>query len=311
MKVKKYILVASLLFSVFSMAQQDAQYTQYMYNTVSVNPAYAGSRDVFSLTGLYRSQWVGFDGAPITQTLTFNSPIARNVGLGISVVNDKIGPSNETYFFADFSYTIKTSERGNLAFGLKAGGNLLDVDFSRLEGSDVDPKFQNNIDNRFSPNVGIGAYYYGDKFYLGLSAPNLLETKHFDEGILDNNNQATTLLAKERTNLYLISGYVFDLNYYTKLKPTILTKVVQGAPLQVDLSINALFYDKFRIGLAYRWDAAVSALAGFQVSDGLLIGYAYDAEISNLNSTNSGSHEVFLRFELFKSTGGTQSPRFF
>lgn len=311
MIVKKYILVASLLFSAISFAQQDAQYTQYMYNTVSVNPAYAGSRDVFSLTGLYRSQWVGFDGAPITQTLTFNSPIARNVGLGISVVNDKIGPSNETYFFADFSYTIKTSELGNLAFGLKAGGNLLDVDFSRLEGSEIDPKFQNNIDNRFSPNIGVGAYYYDDKFYLGLSAPNLLETKHFDEGILDDNNQATTLLAKERTNIYLISGYVFDINYFTKLKPTILTKVVQGAPLQVDLSVNALFYEKFRIGLAYRWDAAVSALAGFQISDGLLIGYAYDAEITNLNSTNSGSHEVFLRFELFRSTGGTLSPRFF
>jgi len=260
MHMKLKIFYGILLFG-FSwgtiVAQQDAQYTQYIYNTVSVNPAYAGSRGYFSLTGLYRSQWVGFEGAPETQTLTFNSPIARNVGLGFSLVNDKIGPSNETYFYADFAYSLRMNKDLRLNLGLKAGGNLLDVDFSRLEGSAIDPKFQNNIDKRFSPNLGVGAYLYGDKGYVGLSAPNLLQTEHFDEGIFVN-DEAVTLLARERTNIYFIAGYVFDYNYFTKIKPTILTKVVQGAPLQVDLSVNVLFSEKFNAGIAYRWGAAIS-----------------------------------------------------
>ncbi|NER18155.1 PorP/SprF family type IX secretion system membrane protein [Spongiivirga citrea] len=311
MRLKLFFCIV-LTFSALSRvnAQQDAQYTQYMYNTVSVNPAYAGSRGYLSITGLYRSQWVGFDGAPETQTLTLNSPVAENVGFGLSIVNDKIGPSNETYFYADFAYTLRMNSDLSLNLGLKAGGNLLDVDFSRLEGSEIDPRFQNNIDNRFSPNVGVGAFLYGEKGYVGVSVPNLLETNHFDEGIF-NDDEAVTLLAKERANLYLIGGYVFDLDYFTKLKPTILTKMVQGAPLQVDLSVNVLFNDKVRAGLAYRWGAAISGMAGFQINDSLLIGYAYDAELTTLGSANSGSHEIFLRFELFRSTGGTLSPRFF
>ncbi|MFP2996750.1 type IX secretion system membrane protein PorP/SprF [Spongiivirga sp. MCCC 1A20706] len=305
-----YSIVLVLLSAHSLLGQQDAQYTQYMYNTVSVNPAYAGSRGYFSLTGLYRSQWAGFDGAPETQTLTMNTPVAKNVGLGVSIVNDKIGPSNETYLFADFAYSLRLNQDFQLNLGLKAGGSLLDVDFSRLEGVDVDPKFQNNIDNRFSPNIGVGFYVHSDKAYVGLSVPNLLETKHFDEGIFVE-GEAVSLLAEERANLYLIGGYVFDVNYFTKVKPTILVKTVQGAPLQVDLSVNVLFSEKFRAGLAYRWGNALSGLVGFQLNDSLLIGYAYDAELSTLGGSNSGSHEFFIRFELFRSTGNSLSPRFF
>lgn len=309
---KKYIIVVGMLFSAICFAQQDAQYTQYMYNTISVNPAYAGSRGVFSLGGLYRAQWAGFEGAPVTKTLTFDSPIAKNIGLGVSIVDDEIGPSNETYFFIDFSYTIKTSDKYNLALGLKAGGNLLNVDLASLQGSASDPKFQNDIDNKFSPNIGAGAFFYSDKFYLGLSAPSLLTTKHFDESTIDDNTgQPISYLAAERTNVYAIMGYVFQLSPITKLKPATLIKAVQGAPLQIDLSANFLFVDKFRIGLGYRWDAAISGLAGFQVSKGLLIGYAYDAETTGLANYSSGSHEVFLRYELFKERGKTISPRFF
>ena len=183
----------------YSNAQQDPQYTQYVYNTISVNPAYAGSRGVLSLTGLHRSQWVGLDGAPRTQTLTINSPIGENnrVGLGFSVINDEIGPTDETYFDIDFSYTIPTSDRGKLSFGLKAGGQLLNVDFQRLTQFQInDPNFETNIDNRFRPNVGVGFYYHTDKFYLGLSAPNLLETDHFDEDATTNSNDSSTFIAE-------------------------------------------------------------------------------------------------------------------
>jgi len=186
MKKIKIIVVTAFLSVTFftSYAQQDAQYTQYMYNTISVNPAYAGSRGVLSIMGLHRSQWVGLDGAPRTQTLTLNTPIGGNerVGLGLSIVNDQIGPTDETYFDIDFSYTIPTSETGKLSLGIKAGGHLLNVDFQKLSQFNTnDALFENNIDNKFSPNVGVGVYYHTHKFYVGLSAPNLLETDHFDE----------------------------------------------------------------------------------------------------------------------------------
>lgn len=297
-------------------AQQDAQYTQYMYNTISVNPAYAGSRGVLSVMGLHRSQWVGLDGAPRTQTLTVNTPIgdSERLGLGLSIVNDEIGPTNETYFDIDFSYTIPTSDYGKLSFGLKAGGHLLNVDFQRLtQFNNNDNLFENNIDNKFSPNVGIGVYYHAERFYIGLSAPNLLETDHFDESTTDSNSTAISFLAEERINYYLIAGHVFDLSSEVKLKPAVLTKLVFGAPLQVDLSANFLLYDRLTLGAAYRWSAAVSAMVGFQVSDAMMIAFAYDRETTELGQTqfNDGSYEVMLRFELFKKYNRMLTPRFF
>lgn len=310
------VLLLNFVFQQKVLAQQDAQYTQYVYNTISVNPAYAGSRGVLSLTGLHRSQWVGLDGAPRTQTLTLNTPIGDNnrVGLGVSIVNDEIGPTDETYFDIDFSYTIPVSEKGKLSFGLKAGGQLLNVDFQRLSQFDInDPNFESNIDNRFRPNVGVGFYYHTNKFYLGLSAPNLLETDHFDESATVGNNDSSTFIAEERINYYLIAGHVFDLSDSVKFKPALLTKLVLGAPLQVDLSANFLLYDRLTLGAAYRWSAAVSALAGFQISDSMMIGFAYDRETTELGRTqfNDGSYEVFLRFELSKKYNRLLTPRFF
>lgn len=294
--------------------QQDAQYTQYMFNTMSVNPGYAGSRGQLSIAGLYRSQWVGLEGAPSTFTLNLHSPIRNSkLGYGISIVNDEIGNGTvqETYLDAVVSYTIDVSREGKLSFGLKAGGNLLNLDFNKLRNFDAEPVNTDNIENRFSPNFGLGMYYHSNNFYAGLSAPNLLQTEHFDNSQTDANS--VQFLSKERVNFYFITGYVFDLNGNLKFKPALLTKVVGGAPLQLDLSANFMFNDKFTFGAAYRWDAAVSGMVGFQISEQFMLGLAYDRETTELGGTqfNDGSFEVFLRFELVKSFQRLVSPRFF
>lgn len=292
-------------------AQQDAQYTQYMYNTVSVNPGYAGSRGQLSVAALYRAQWVGLEGAPKTQTFNFHTPVGyRGVGMGLSIVNDQIGPTSETYFDLDFSYTIQLAAEKRLSFGLKGSVHLLDIRFSELNQDYTnpggpDPTLQQDIQNKLSPNIGAGVYYHTDKYYLGLSAPRILETSHFDESSLST--------AAEQINLYLITGYVFQMNPLWKFKPTILAKVVQGAPLQVDGSVNFMYNDKFIMGAAYRWDAAVSAMAGFQLSPEFLIGLAYDREITELGTArfNDGSFEVILRYDFIKVKDNLKSPRFF
>lgn len=314
--IKKAIVHLFFLFITVSgtYAQQDPQYTQYMFNTMSVNPAYAGSRGQLSLAGLYRSQWVGLDGAPQSFTLNLHSPIRESrVGYGISVVHDDIGNGvvQETYLDAVVSYTIDVSAFGKLSFGLKGGGKILNLDFTSLRNFDNEPVIQDNIENKFSPNFGLGIYYHTDKFYAGISAPNLLETEHFDNSQQDANS--VQFLSKERINYYFITGYVFDLRGNVKFKPALLTKLVGGAPLQVDISGSFLFNEKFSLGAAYRFDAALSGLVGFQLSEKLMLGLAYDREITELGGTqfNDGSFEVFLRFELVKSFNRLVSPRFF
>ncbi len=296
-------------------AQQDAQYTQYMYNTMSVNPAYAGSRGQLSIAAMYRAQWVGLDGAPKTQTLNLHSPIRNSkLGYGISIVNDNIGNGvvQETYFDAVVSYTLDFAEDRKLSFGLKAGGNLLNLDFQQLRNFDQEPINDGaDITNNFSPNFGFGLYYHTNRYYLGLSVPNLLESDYFDNS--QRSASSVQFQSTERMNFYLITGYVFDLNYNFKFKPAFLMKAVGGAPLQLDFSGTFLLNDKFSFGAAYRWDAAASALFGFQLSDQLMLGLAYDREITELGGTrfNDGSFEVFLRFELVRSFRGLVSPRFF
>ncbi|WP_029209478.1 PorP/SprF family type IX secretion system membrane protein [Aquimarina agarilytica] len=317
--MKKYYLKAVILILLICtgtslFAQQDAQYTQYMYNTISINPAYAGSRGVLSVVGLHRSQWVGLPGAPRTQTLALHSPIGLGrVGLGGSVIQDELGPAEETYMNIDFSYTIPTSQDGKLSFGLKAGAHLLNVDFNKLNKfTENDTRFETNIDNKFSPNVGIGLYYHTPKYYLGLSVPNLLETNHFDETNVNVSNNAS-FLAEERINYYLMTGYTFTISENVLFKPALLTKLVFGTPLQVDISANFLLYEKLTLGAAYRWSAAFSGLVGFQLSDSLMVGFAYDRETTELGNTkfNDGSYELLLRFELFKKYSRIITPRFF
>ncbi len=312
MKIR-FKLLCAFMFVVISniYSQQDAQYTQYIYNAVAINPGYAGTRGVLSVIGLHRSQWVGVDGAPRTQTLSVHSPIGlRKVALGGNVIQDEIGPVSETYLNADFAYTLQTSETGNLSLGLKAGARIFNVDFNKLTRANInDPAFT-NIDSQVSPTFGLGAYYYDDRFYLGLSAPNILETDHLEAEDIDDIPTSSSV-ARERINFYISSGYTFDLTHNIKFKPAGLVKLVSGAPLQVDVSANFLFNEKFTLGAAYRWSAAVSAIAGFQISDSTFIGLAYDRETTELAELNDGSFEILLRFELFRKFDKLYTPRFF
>ncbi|WP_220760471.1 type IX secretion system membrane protein PorP/SprF [Flavobacterium sp. UMI-01] len=302
--MKTKILSFVLMFTtIVSFAQQDSQFTQYMYNTINVNPAYAGSRGAMSIFALHRTQWVGLDGAPVTNAVSINTPLNNSrLGIGVSVINDRIGPTNENTISADLSYTVPTSETFKLSFGLKATANLFDLDNSKLNPVDQsDPTLQNF--SKFNPNLGAGVYLHSDKAYVGFSIPNFIETNRYDDN--------EVALSKEKINYYLIAGYVFDLNNTIKFKPALLSKIVKGTPLQTDLSANFLFFDKFMLGASYRWSAAISAMAGFQISDALYIGYGYDRETTNLNNYNSGSHEIFLRYEIFKNNDKITTPRFF
>ena len=302
MKTKLFSFV--LMFTALvSFAQQDAQFTQYMYNTININPAYAGSRGALSVFALHRTQWVGLDGAPVTNAVSVNTPFNNSrLGLGVSIINDKIGPTHENTISADLSYTIPTSEKVKLSFGVKATANLFDLDVTRLNPVDDDPSLH-DYNNKFSPNIGAGVYLHSDKAYVGLSIPNFIESNRYDDN--------EVAIFKEKINYYLIAGYILDLNSSIKFKPALLTKMVKGAPLQVDVSGNFMFNDKFVLGVAYRWSAAITAMAGFQISDAMYIGYGYDLETTNLNNYNSGSHEIFLRYELFKKNDKITTQRFF
>ena len=302
----KIFLILLIFTSFVNFAQQDAQYTQYMYNTITINPAYAGSRGAFSIFAMHRTQWVGLDGAPVTNVASMNTPLNNsNLGLGVSFINDKIGPTNKNSISADLSYTIPTSENYKLSFGMKATANLFNLDITKLNpvvASPLDPSMQ-NIKNEFSPNIGAGIYLHSDKAYVGFSIPNFIESNRYDDN--------EVVIYKEKINYYLIAGYVFDLSSELKFKPAVLSKLVVGAPLQVDISGNFLINDKFTIGLAYRWSAALSAIVGFQATEGMYIGYGYDRETTKLNNYNSGSHEILLRYEIFKNNDKITTQRFF
>jgi len=287
-------------------AQQDPQYTNYMYNTININPAYAGSRGALSIFGLHRSQWVGLEGAPTTNTFSVNTPIADSkVGLGVSFVNDALGVMDENTLSVDFSYTLDLNNRGSkLSFGLKGSANLLNVAYSDLNKYNPnDPQILNDVSNEFTPNIGAGIYWHTEKSYVGFSVPSFLENTRYD-----NNIQSTM---QQKMHYYLMGGHVFEINPTLKFKPAFLLKAVEGAPLQADITGNFLINDKFTIGGAYRWDAAWSALVGFQVTDGMFIGYSYDSDIKALRNYNNGSHEIFVRFELFNKYRRVNSPRFF
>jgi len=300
----KIIFYLILLIRFVSYSQQDAQYSQYMYNTETINPAYAGSRGVLSIFGLYRTQWVGLDGAPKTGAFSINSPIENtNIGLGLTVLNDQIGPTVSNSVGVDLSYTIKTSEVYKLSFGIKGTANFFNFYKEMLNPQvNTDPTLASSL-HYFTPNIGTGVYLHSNKAYLGLSVPNFFQSKMY--------NDNDYVIYKEKINYYLIGGYVFNFSEDIKFKPAFLVKTVEGAPLQLDLSGNILFYEKFMLGAAYRWSAAGSIMAGFQVSEGLYIGYGYDLDSTHLAHYNSGSHELFIRYEFFKHNNRIVSPRFF
>ncbi len=304
-----FIVVVLLGFSSQDLsAQQDPHYTQYMYNMNIVNPAYAGSRGTLSIGVLGRTQWVGLDGAPKTLTGAIHAPVGKNLGAGFSAIIDEVGPVKEQNVYADISYTVSLSEEGRLAFGLKGGVTLFNTNFTNIilpqTPRGADEFFDDNI-NRTFPNFGAGVYYYNEKFYIGLSAPNFLETLHFEK---ENN---TITRAAEETHYFLTSGYVFDLSQSTKFKPSVMLKGVQGSPLSVDVSANFLFNDRLEVGANYRLDDSVSLLANFGVTPSMRIGYAYDLTTTNLGNYNSGTHEAFLLWDIDFSKKNLKSPRFF
>jgi type IX secretion system PorP/SprF family membrane protein len=303
MKIR-LLLFFLLLAGTMGFAQQDSQFTEYMYNTVNINPAYAGSRGSLNFFGLHRTQWVGLDGAPVTNSASVNAPLGDSkFGIGVSFVNDRIGPTSENTGSVDLSYGVQTSQKYKLAFGLKASGNLFDLNANKLNPEDQNDPTLQGLHNKLTGNLGAGVYFYSDKSYVGFSIPNLIQNDHYSDSDVSIN--------KEKMNLYLIGGYVFDLGPDFKLKPAFLTKLVAGAPLQIDISANLMFADRFILGGAYRVNAAFSAMAGFQITNTLFIGYAYDHDTTTLQKYNSGSHEIFLRYEIFGHYNRIISPRFF
>jgi type IX secretion system PorP/SprF family membrane protein len=304
MKKYYYILILFMLTANVA-AQQEPQYTQYMYNTLTVNPGYTGSVGFLDAVLLHRSQWVGIDGAPTTQAFAVHTPaFHERIGLGLSAINDNIGPANEIYIDANFSYTLPVGPEAKLAFGLKAGANVLNIDWSKGRAyQEGDPLLASNVNNKISPMIGTGLYYYTENWYAGLSIPNFIKSTHYDD------IQEATV--SDRLHYYIIGGYVFDLNSNLKFKPAVLGKIVSGAPVTVDASANFLLYEKLTLGAAYRWDDAVSALAGFQISRNLWAGYSYDYSTTELSKYNDGSHEIIIRFQLMPKTTRIKSPRFF
>lgn len=307
----KYILHSFLLLTgLFSVAQQDPQYTQYMYNMSVINPAYATEGDDINIGALYRSQWVGTVGAPNTGTLFVHVPLKEKVQVGLSIINDQIGDVvNETNVYADFAYILNLGSSTKLSLGVKAGATFFNTNFNGFIYSDAipDPAFANNLSKTF-PNIGAGAYLYDTNYYVGFSAPNLLNTKHLekDSGIVAN--------GAEDIHFFLTGGYVFELNEHLKLKPAFMTKFVSGAPLSIDVTTNLLINNVFEVGAGYRLDDAVSGLANFRISPSMRIGYAYDYTLSNLGRFNSGTHEIMILFDIDKlgnQKGYDKSPRFF
>ncbi|WP_276975835.1 type IX secretion system membrane protein PorP/SprF [Flavobacterium filum] len=310
--LSKYLLLTWMgLISIQSLAQQDPQYTQYMYNMSVLNPAYATDNpDVINFGALYRAQWVGSEGGPTTGTFFAHSPIAKKVEMGLSIIHDQIGDVvKETNAYVDFAYVLKLNENQKLSFGLKAGATFFSTNFNGFVYSDdlPDPAFANNLSKVF-PNIGVGTFYFGENYYLGLSSPNLIKSTHLErqDGIIRN--------GVEEMHFFFTGGYVFNLNENLKFKPAFMSKAVSGAPMSFDVTGNFLINNVFEIGAGYRWDDSVSGLVNFKVSPSVRIGYAYDYTLSNLGRFNSGSHEIMILFDLNKKgsmNGYDKSPRFF
>lgn len=303
---KKVIQAIVLLISVLALAQQDPHYTQYMYNLSVVNPAYAGNKESLSMGLLHRNQWIELEDAPTTSTFFGHSPVGKNVGLGISIISDKIGPVSEDNFYGDFSYTLKLGEEHRLAFGLKAGLTLYNVDYATKIAITLpqqgDGAFGKN-ESRSVFNLGTGAFYYSEKYYLGFSVPNIMKGKH-----LDYNGRS---YGNESSHYFLTGGYVFDINENVKFKPFFMVKSSFNAPASLDLSTNFMFKDKFEIGATYRLEDSFGAMVNYVITPTLKIGYAYDHIVSDLKVTTASSHEIILLFDVNFSKKVSRSPRYF
>lgn len=315
MKYPRILKVALLVFGLVSVAgvyaQQQPLSTMYMWNQLIINPAYAGSRDAITASAVWREQWVGLDGAPSTQVVSIHSPLPGDkIGLGLTVENDNIGPSNNTGVWGDFAYRIQTSEKSKLSFGLRAGFGIYQASLRDLDNIDAnDPVFNKNVENNFLPNFGFGAYYYGDRGYVGISSPTLIESE-----LNSGRNPSGSAQDLHKRHFYLMGGYVFSLSQDSTgvmFKPSTVIRVVEGAPVSFDVSANFLIKQKLWLGAAYRFQDAVAAIVSFQFTDHLQAGYSYDFGTSSLRSYHNGSHEIMLTYDFFKRDIKTKNPRYF
>lgn len=310
-KMKKFnniIFIACLLLSFLTAnAQQDAMYTQYMFNTLAINPAYAGSRNVTSATALFRNQWTGIAGAPKTGTLTVDAPILdKRLGVGLQIFSDKLGITQTTGAVVSAAYRIRLDE-GTLAFGLQGNVNQFRADYNSVNlNTDVyDPAFAYNV-NKVLLNFGTGVYYNSDRFFVGLSVQDIVKNR-----LTDFTTNNADFRQTQAMHLFLSSGYVFDLSDDFKFKPSFLVKGVRGAPIEGDINATLWIKDVIGIGAQYRTSADVAGLVEIQATPQIRIGYSYDYSTTALRFSNSGSHEIMLRYEFGFSSGKILSPRYF
>ena len=297
---KNTVFAIVLAISIQGFAQQDPLYTQYYNNFSLINPAYSGSHGLFTATANIRSQWAGEAGSPETQTLSLHGPAGKNVGLGLSIVNDKVFVLSETHVYADFSYSIEMTESSTMAFGIKAGGSFLNVDLLEL-GLENDNLFSENL-NEFNPNMGAGIFYYTDRFFASVSTVNILQTKHY------NKSNTVVSSASEAMIFYLSSGYVFDLSDDFKIRPSFMLRAVDGAPVSTDISASILWLDKLEFGISHRIDESISGLFQLRLTDNLKVGYTYDAITSDLSNYNNGSHEFSIILNIGKNNSSRKPP---
>ncbi len=309
-KMKRIAFIAIVVGALLSLkvqAQQDPMYTQYMFNMLTVNPGYAGSRDALTLAMLHRNQWVGMEGAPKTTTLSAHTPLRRQaLALGVSMVYDEIGPVKQTGLYVDLAARIKLTEKSRISVGLKTGFNNLNSNLSNLNVIDPnDPAFQYGNVNRFMPNVGLGAYYQRERFYAGISMPKFFENTIYEE------TGGSVSRPKEIRHLFFITGFVIDITEEIKFKPSILVKAVDAAPLSGDLNLSFLFLDKLWLGVYGRYGDSFGGLVGVYVTPQFMIGYSYDYSTTELQKYNSGSHEISLVYDFIFQEQRLKSPRYF
>ncbi len=296
--IRLVVTIAALLASVkHSSAQQDPLYTQYMDNLLIVNPGYAGSKADGVALLVARNQWVAFKGAPETRSFSYNAPTkSGKIGLGFSLLSDKIGPLKQTGVYFDYSYFLRLSDKYRIGLGLKAGVSFYRANLTDLITITPDPIFDRDIFKNFLPNVGVGFYMFSDDTYFGLSVPRIIENEITRESV------NTQYIDKQKIHVYSVAGHKFNPSENFQLKTYGMMKWVKHAPISFDITALAGFKERFWVGGMYRFGAAYGFIAQFKPFDKLVVGYSYDITINELGGYQSGSHEIMLayNFNLFK-----------
>lgn len=286
-------------------AQHPPLFSQYMFNTLPINPAYTGSRDALSISALARLQWVGFTGAPSTQTLNFHTPLKdRKNNIGLIVFNDKLGVTYNTGIFGTYAFRFEVSQKARLAFGLQGGISMYQDRWSQLSLTDVnDPNFAADSPVFLIPRAGFGIYLDHPRYYIGFSTPQLFR---YENPALSMYNTNSLLY----DHYFLSGGYLFKFNPDIKFRPTALVRYIKNSPVQYDINATMIFRDKVWVGASYRSEAAIVGMVELQLNKQFRIGYSFDHAITSLSKYNSGSHELFIRYE-FGYGVRAMSPRYF